>query len=284
MRPKITIAHLGPDIWFNYKADIIYGWFHTLRRGGYDATIVHNQLEKNALNVLIGADWLANPAQVDEIRKKQTAYVIYEVEDVHNNTINQRKDFDFESYKALLSGAQQVITPYQSNVMTLGQLVPSERVVYAPWGWYPELRQPYINRGDYSFDLHFLGLVKGSRKQQLHTLSQQYGLSIAVSDQRQPTSLQYFYMCKARFGLHLNHQTDQRFVNPFRLLTLAANDIPIVTLAPLDPDNYLNLAVRIETGLDREKLAGLEYEGCMKIKHIADFPLEAMLLPIAHQW
>lgn len=75
--------------------------------------IVYKKLEKTTLNLLIGADWLANPVQVEEISKKHTAYVIYEVEDVHNSTINERKDFDFESGKALLSGAQKFGNPFR---------------------------------------------------------------------------------------------------------------------------------------------------------------------------
>ena len=88
---KLSIAHFGSNDWFNYKADIIYGLYHSFRKLSIEVTISHNNLSKNVINIIVGADWLAN-LKFEKIKHitNNYKYCLYEAEHFDGKTINNR--------------------------------------------------------------------------------------------------------------------------------------------------------------------------------------------------
>jgi hypothetical protein len=243
---KINIAHLGPNEWFNFKSEIIYGLFHTLSDLGHDVVVTHNQLDKFRLNILIGADWLAKSENLKFINENSVDYFIYEVEAVVNGTINHRSDFDMHSYLEIIDRAKLIFTPYRFNQKAYQDLGFEDKTIYAKWGYYSEIIDLNIRR-DINRDYLgiFFGLLKGDRKDKLQTLQANMPGKIAVIGPNQPHMMRAYYLSKSEYALSLSYGESEHFINPFRLQYLTSNGIPVISDSLNDQDHYLNLTIKV---------------------------------------
>jgi hypothetical protein len=170
---KINIAHFGSSDWFNYKADIIYGLYHSIRKVNADVTISHNSFSSNRLNLIVGADWLSG-LSLEQLKKftKDFDYCIYEVEYFDGLTINNRKDFNTKHYLEILSHAKMIITPYMNQYNLHKNMINICPTYYSKWGYFDEVKDLNIVR-DIKFerDAVFFGLIKGDRENKVKILN-----------------------------------------------------------------------------------------------------------------
>lgn len=246
---QIHISNLGPLEFFDRKSDIIYGLYHAFRTLGHNVTVGHNKLEAKALNIIIGSDVISGDAEATwSLKKNSCDYVIYEVENYNGKTINYRESFKHENYQILLRNAKSVITPYKYNLRALQTTCDgSTPVHYAKWGFHESMVRENINRtGSFKHSALFFGLIKGSRVKKVTTLSEKYGKDIQFINQTSPFTIRDYFMSDCRFGLSLSYGETDDFVNPFRIMSMVANGMPVLADHQIDEDNYLDLCEAFE--------------------------------------
>ena len=246
---KIHIAHLGALEFFDRKSDIIYGLYHALSSLGHDMAVGHNNLERSCLNIIIGSDVIAGDTEATLLLQKNNCdYVIYEVENYNGMTINYRDKFNLENYKILLRNAKSVITPYKYNLKALratcGESTP---VHYAKWGFHESMIRQNIKRnGTFKHSALFFGLLKGTRAEKVNALTKRYGASVQIINQTLPFTIRDYFLSSCRFGLSLSYGESDNFVNPFRIMSMTANGMPVLADHQNDEDNYLDLCENSE--------------------------------------
>ena len=57
---KYSLVHVGPEKWFNYKADACFGILGSLIDLGYDIDFRNNDFANDRTNIVVGIDWLVN--------------------------------------------------------------------------------------------------------------------------------------------------------------------------------------------------------------------------------
>ncbi|MFV3333497.1 hypothetical protein ACNFIA_21370 [Pseudomonas sp. NY15437] len=242
---KINIAHIGSAEWFNFKAEIIYGLYHSLLKLGHDVTMTQNQFTNGVHNLVIGADWLTDAAHLQSIRETGVEYSIYEVERFDGHTINGRPGFNIDNYLELLQRSRFICTPYWSNLSAYASRGLGDKIVYAPWGFYPQLIDSNIRRdAPRQFDAVFFGLLKGVRAEKVNQLAAVPGMRLKTVGASDPHLMRGYYLSAARYGLSLSAGDDEAFVNPFRIYLMVANGVPVLADNRNDDDGYLDFTAR----------------------------------------
>lgn len=242
-----NIVNVGSNEWFNFKSDIIYGLYHSLIRRGHDVTISHNRFARRT-NIIVGADFLANsPDKVDDLCRNKVDYIIYEIECFDGKTINHRKTFNLSNYLKLICASRFVVTPYKANLASYEKAGYPGTILYARWGYFPELDNPHISRvaGEICHGV-FYGLAKGDRQQKLASLQASNRVNVAVLGSQDPHLLREYSLSSARWGLSLSYGAQEAFVNPFRLYYMGANGVAVLCDSTRDEDGYLSIAECVE--------------------------------------
>ena len=240
---KINIAHIGSNDWFNYKAEIVYGLYHTLISLGHRVSMTHNQFLTDSHNLVVGADWLTEDAHLQHIRDTGVEFSIFDVESFDGVTINQRQGFRSDNYRELLEASTFICTPYKFNLTAYAACGVAHKSGYAPWGYYEQLIDPNVNpSAPKLFDAVFFGLIKGVRGEKIRRLLSVPGMRLKAVSNTDPHSMRAYYLSSARYGLSLSSGVDEAFVNPFRIYLMVANGIPVLADNARDDDGYLEFA------------------------------------------
>ena len=246
---KIHIANLGLQEFFDRKSDIIYGLYHSLRSLGHEVTLGHNSLETKVLNVIIGSDIIAGDAEATlSLRQNRCEYVVYEVENYNGITVNYRDKFNLENYQTLLKNAVSVITPYKYNLRALNETCRGTTPVhYAKWGFHESMIRENINRQkSFKYDALFFGLMKGTRTAKLNVLKERYGKGMQLVNHELPFTIRDYFMSECKYGLTLSYGDTDDFVNPFRIMSMVANNMPVLSDHETDDDGYLELCEKYD--------------------------------------
>lgn len=245
---RINIVHLGLEEFFDRKSDIIYVLFSALTEIGYSTSISHNQIERSALNILIGSDIVCgDPNSLNSLISSGEDYAIFEVENFNGKTINFRNDFDLNGYTTLLEKSKFCFTPYLYNMPQLCNIMGSEKVAYTKWGFHKSMICNRIDRqGDYLYWASFFGLNKATREAKIDTLKKKFGRHFGFIDRALPFTIRDYFLSKSKVGLSLSYGDTDNFVNPFRLYHMTANGVPVFSDHSEDADGYLNLCNNFE--------------------------------------
>jgi hypothetical protein len=241
---KIHIANFGLAALFDRKSDIIYGLYHSLKSLSHEVTLGQNTLETKALNLIIGSDIIAGDTDaILTLIRSKCDYTIYEVENYNGVTINYRDNFNLENYQTLLRNAVSIITPYKYNLRALETTCRGITPVhYARWGFHESMVKDNINRQkSFKYDALFFGLAKGSRAEKLYLLKERYGKGMQLVNNELPFTIRDYFMSECRFGLTLSYGNTDDFVNPFRIMSMVANNMPVLADHQADEDGYLKL-------------------------------------------
>ena len=248
--PKYSLVHIGPDNWFNFKADPLFGTLLCLQEIGLDIDFKNNQLSGDRVNIINGVDFLVQSNQSNFLKEKKLDYFILEGEYVQNRTINGRLDFNFELYLDYLANAKGIITPFISNVGYLQELGLSAQ--YYRFGDFPNRIK--ITRPDIpNFDFGFYGLNKGDRVEFFEKLKG-CGHNIFIVDEKSPFKYRDLCLSQCSYQLSISSKPAE-VVNPIRILEAVGNGIPIFHNHLDDDDGYLEPAVR----LDERSLSSLDW-------------------------
>ena len=246
---KIAINHIGPPEWFNYKEEIIYGLYHGLRSNGYNARILNNQFDIASTNIIIGSDWIIQNAKFDEFINDKFDYFVFEVEKFEFQSLNNNPHFNIERYKKLLQNAKGIITPYIFNCETIekSNFISKNNIQYLKWGFYKELIDPNIVRDQ---EKHlagaFFGLLKGERLAKAEKIEKNLPGQVMFLGPEHPHSYRAAVLSSSNYSISLSYGETEKFINPFRLFYLYANQIPVLTDSSNDHDGYLQHAVKAD--------------------------------------
>ena len=252
MHMQINIANIGNKEWLDFKSDITFGLYYSLKDLGHDVTMSINNLELKKLNNIIGADFLAGDAKfVSQVVKSNLEFVIYEVEMFDEFRINNRSDFNSQSYKILTEAAKFIVTPYLFNLKSYSIYFDSEKIRYARWGFHECMVNKNISRSNnFEFNGLFFGLLKGSRLEKMRSLAANKNIKIKLLGRDDPLLYKDYFMSSCKWGLNISYGDTEKFINPFRLYSMGSNGMPILADGGKDDDDYLSLC---------------------KIAHISDF-------------
>lgn len=241
---KLNICNIGNKEWLDFKADISFGIFFAFQDLGHDVTMSVNYLSDRRLNLIIGADFLAdNSENVHHIVRSKIEYVIFELERFDETGINDRDNFNLELYKLLIAHAKFVITPYLYNVHSFTNLYGSEKIRYARWGFHEKMVKSTIVRqkNKFEFDALYFGLLKGRRAEKVQNLLSQESCNLKVLSRNDPILFKDYFVSCCEWGLNLSYGSAEKFINPFRLYYMISNGMPVLADGGNDEDNYLSV-------------------------------------------
>ena len=240
---KLNICNIGNKEWLDFKAEISFGLFFAFQDLGYDVTMSVNHFSVSRLNLIIGADFLAdNSENVHHIVRSKIEYVIFEVERFDKTGINDRDNFNLELYKLLIEHSKFVITPYLYNVHSIANLYGSEKIRYARWGFHEKMVKPTIVRSkNFEFDALYFGLLKGKRAEKIQNLLSRESYTLKVQSRNDPILFKDYFVSCCKWGLNLSYGSAEKFINPFRLYYMTSNGMPVLADGGNDADNYLSV-------------------------------------------
>ena len=240
---KINILHIGLNVFFDSKSDIIYGLFNALRSLGHETTIGHNLVERSALNLIVGSDLICGERSVlQNLFETNVDYAVFEVENFNGKTINYRKNFDLEGYRLLLEKSKFCLTPYRYNIRELKKLISGDLIFYSKWGYHDSMVNDQISRSsEFAHEALFYGLIKADRDEKVKRLNEAFKNKVKVITQEDPFTIRNYFISNSRFGLSLSYGEFDNFVNPFRLYHMVANGMPVLSDHTEDEDNYTYL-------------------------------------------
>lgn len=243
MHMQINIANIGNKDWIDFKSDISYGLYYALKDLSHDVTITINELVYNKLNIILGADFLAGDIKIiNQVVKSNLEYVIYEVEKFEDFRINDRSNFNSQSYRLLTESAKFIVTPYLFNLKSYSRYFDSEKIHYARWGFHESMINNNILRSN-NFEFHglFYGLLKGLRLEKMRVLAANKHTKIKFVGRDDPKLFKDYFISSCKWGLNLSYGDTEKFINPFRLYGMGANGMPILADGGRDDDDYLSL-------------------------------------------
>ena len=240
---QINIANIGSKEWLDFKSDITFGLYYGLKELGHDVTISINNLESNKLNIIIGADFLsADTKVINQVVKSNLEYVIYEVEKFDEFRINDRSNFNSQSYRILIEAAKFIVTPYLFNVKSYSKYLDSKKIHYARWGFHESMANKNISRSNnFNFDGLYFGLLKGLRLEKMRSLAANKKIKIKLAGRDDPLLYKSYFISSCKWGLNLSYGDTEEFINPFRLYSMGSNGMPILADGGKDEDDYLSL-------------------------------------------
>jgi hypothetical protein len=240
---KINITNIGNKEWMDFKSDISFGLYYALKELGHDVTMSVNQFILEKLNIIIGADFLVNDTKtVEQIISSKLEYVIYEVEKFDDFKINDRENFNTQSYRTLLEASKFIVTPYLFNFKSYARYFDSEKINYARWGFHESMVNKNISRSNnFEFNGLFFGLLKGLRLEKMRSLATNKNTNIKFIGRDDPLLFKDYYISSCKWGLNLSYGDTEKFINPFRLYSMGSNGMPILADGGQDNDDYLSL-------------------------------------------
>lgn len=244
---KISIVNIGNKEWIDFKSDITFALYYALKDLSHDVLINVNQFESAGLNLLIGADFIANDTSaVEGIIKAGIDYAILELESYDGRKINKREDFNVENYSLLIENSKFIITPYLANVAVYERDF-SHKIRYLRWGFHEcMVRQWTMQNDSFRYDGLFFGLLKGVRAEKVKKLTSLPELNIKIISRQDPVLFKDYFVSCARWGLNLSYGDTENFINPFRLYYMMANGMPVLADGGRDDDNYLSMCELVE--------------------------------------
>lgn len=242
MHMQINIANIGNKEWLDFKSDITFGLYYGLKELRHDVTISINNLESKKLNIIIGADFLsADTKFINQVVKSNLEYVIYEVEKFDEFRINDRSNFNSQSYRILIEAAKFIVTPYLFNVSSYSRYLDSKKIHYARWGFHESMVNENISRSNnFDFDGLYFGLLKGLRLEKMRSLAANKKIKIKLVGRNDPLLYKSYFISSCKWGLNLSYGDTEEFINPFRLYSMGSNGMPILADGGKDEDDYLS--------------------------------------------
>lgn len=243
---RYSLVNIGPNNWFDYKADSFFGILAALHELGLDVDFRHNDLANDRTNIVIGSDWLVKDSNRNIFKQNGLDYILIEGEFFFNGTLNGKPSFNIEVYLDYLKNAKTVLTPYLHNVNEFAKY--DVRSQYYKWGDFPGRFQSIKNEKKLHVSSYF-GLLKGQRKNYFDVLSEKFGTAIFLATASNPYKFRDYCLNFSQSVLSLKCN-DIEFVNPIRIVEALANGLPVFHNHSYDPDGYTEFCEKLPNSKD----------------------------------
>lgn len=231
---KYNLVNVGPNNWFDYKADAFFGFMVALQQLGLNVEFSNNRFVTDRTNIVVGSDWLVRGYPVNILQKRNIDYILVEGEFIANATLNNRPDINFELYVEYLQGAKSVLTSYRHNIDELSKI--GIKAQYYRWGDFPGRYNQIENTKKYHISSYY-GLMKGKRKETFDALNLKLNNAIFLASTEDPIRYKEYCLNFSHSILSLKN-AKKEFVNPVRIVEATANGIPVFHNHEYDPDGY----------------------------------------------
>lgn len=238
---RYSLVNIGPNNWFDYKADSFFGILAALHELGLDVDFRHNELANDRTNIVIGSDWLIKDSNQNIFKQNGLDYILIEGEFFFDGTLNGKPSFNIEVYLDYLKNAKTVLTPYLHNVNEFAKY--DVKSQYYKWGDFPGRFQSIQNKKKLHLSSYF-GLLKGQRKNYFDLLSQKFGTAIFLATASNPYKFRDYCLNFSQSVLSLKCN-DIEFVNPIRIVEALANGLPVFHNHSYDPDGYTEFCEKL---------------------------------------
>lgn len=262
---RYSLVNIGPNNWFDYKADSFFGILATLLELGLDVDFRHNDLANDRTNIVIGSDWLLRENNQNIFKKNNLDYILIEGEFFFNGTLNGNPSFNIEMYLDYLRNAKTVLTPYLHNVNEFTKY--DIKSQYYKWGDFPGRFQRIQNDKKLHVSSYF-GLLKGQRKNYFDVIRKKFGNDIFLATASNPHKFRDYCLNFSKSILSLKCN-DIEFVNPIRIGEALANGLPVFHNHSYDPDGYTEFCEKLPNS-DALQLSDL-YVPSERIKEVQEF-------------
>ena len=231
---RYSLVNIGPNNWFDYKADSFFGVLACCHELGMDIDFRFNDLATDRTNVLVGSDWLIKDEGQNIFTKNGLDYILIEGEFFFNGTLNNKASFNLELYLDYLANAKTILTPFKHNVKEFAKY--DIKAQYYRWGDFPGRFNVMKNSRKTHISAYY-GLLKGQRKKYFETLSKKFSNNIFLATANNPYKFKDYCLNFSETILSLKCE-DVEFVNPIRIVEALANGIPVWHNHSYDPDGY----------------------------------------------
>lgn len=234
---NFNICYMGPEWLFHLRRDFILCLKYALEDLGHTANLSPSALDRNGINLVIGAYFLSKD-NLQAIARSGYRYINVNTEVIDQDMLNynpQKVDF----LGAYLPFMEDALARWDVILDNIPQYEKYESPAhFLRWGYHPKLRD-IEHRPDKDLDFYFFGMLSQRRKTILDSLTRA-GLR-GTADHSCPYFLRNDRIARAKVQLNLIQEDRYTHVNSFRICYLANNSCCILSENENDPADYLKL-------------------------------------------
>lgn len=234
---NFNICYMGPEWLFHLRRDFILCLKYALEDLGHTANLSPAALDRNGINLVIGAYFLSKD-NLQAIARSGYRYINVNTEVIDQDMLNynpQKVDF----LGAYLPFMEDALARWDVILDNIPQYEKYESPAhFLRWGYHPKLRD-IEHRPDKDLDFYFFGMLSQRRKTILDSLTRA-GFR-GTADHSCPYFLRNDRIARAKVQLNLIQEDRYTHVNSFRICYLANNSCCILSENENDPADYLKL-------------------------------------------
>ncbi len=235
---NFNICYMGPEWLFHLRRDFILCLKYALEDLGHTANLSPAALDRNGINLVIGAYFLSKD-NLQAIARSGYRYINVNTEVIDQDMLNynpQKVDF----LGAYLPFMEDALARWDVILDNIPQYEKYESPAhFLRWGYHPKLRD-IEHRPDKDLDFYFFGMLSQRRKTILDSLVRA-GFR-GAADHSCPYFLRNDRIARAKVQLNLIQEDQYTHVNSFRICYLANNSCHILSENETDPAKYLDYA------------------------------------------
>jgi hypothetical protein len=208
--------------WLIMKEDIYSSLFHWVSRLGGTVSMDYGRLEPQALNIIVGLQYLS-PEQIHDIAASSLDYGVFDIEFVAEKMVNFKPNTSwlflregqlfFERCRFFLSYFRDSVRMLQDMGVFSRHFVP---------GYCQNLEWPgKISEKEKTIDVLFFGNVDRHRRSLLERMSKRINITVHSPQDVTPLLLRNAHAAQSRIVLSLGRARPFTHIGPMRLVSMA---------------------------------------------------------------
>ncbi|MBT9293228.1 hypothetical protein [Prosthecodimorpha staleyi] len=220
-RVHIAVFDRTPQ-WTIMKEDIYTSLLHWLAQIGHVVTIEPRSFERNAINIIIGLQYLT-PEELDDIANSPYEYGVFDVEYIASGMVNFKPETSWifaDRARPFLDRCRFFLSYFDESVRLMAHLgVFSRRIMPG----YVKFFEPdsMIDEGDKTIDVYFFGNVDAHRAALLRRIERAVPVLVQTPSQVTPLFLRNARAARAKIVLSLGRAAPFTHIGPMRLVEMA---------------------------------------------------------------
>jgi hypothetical protein len=220
--------------WTAMKEDVYVSLAGWLEEAGAEVSLAAGELREDALNVVIGVQYLSAEAAKD-LAGGTAAYGIFDVEILSDQRVNFKEETRYlfsQPARALFERARFFWTYFEESAATMRSLGVDARVLRLGWCEHLARRSPSQPTERQDIDVLFFGHVDDHRRRLLEELGAGPSWRILRPDAGTPQFLRDSLARRAKVVLSLGREEPFGHIGPMRLVSMAHLGVASVSERP----------------------------------------------------
>ncbi|MBB5754816.1 hypothetical protein [Prosthecomicrobium pneumaticum] len=239
-RVHIAVFDRTPQ-WTIMKEDIYTSLLHWLSEIGHVATIELRSLERNAINIIVGLQYLT-PQELDDIANSTYEYGVFDVEYIAAGMVNFKPETSWlfaDRARPFLSRCRFFLSYFEESARLMADLgILSRRIMPG----YVKFFEPgaTIGESDKTIDVYFFGNVDAHRAGLLRRVERAVPVLTQTPSQVTPLFLRNARAARAKIVLSLGRAAPFTHIGPMRLVEMAHLRTFVLSEMPARPQPELD--------------------------------------------